>query len=368
MYIQCTQKLLAKLEQPYGKLPNPPEPVYCWHASFFEESDLLYVVMMNDLTEEEIFFEVDSFKDFNKKVLEEMRLEMEDSGVSAKEIDAYLKKAGPITFGPTSDRSKVAQLSGFTKRMKKFVFMMEGLMEILADPEQREELAAVMDEMLEEHPELKELGREESQTDVAENEVTPMVDLDVELLLAGNKKVKRSFLVPLHIPFGTLHIILQIGFGWYDSHLHEFSLKKGSVTVGMKMGAMGFGEDDDDDVLDENVTMLSDFIPKERRIEYLYDFGDSWDHIIKVGKVKTFKGGPFVLCTGGEGSTPPEDCGGMYGYEDLCEVLSDPKHERYDELLEWAEDDFDVDFDQEAINEELEELQFVPHPTRPRQF
>ena len=359
MYIQCTKKLLAKLEQPYGVLPNPPEAFYCWHASIFEQRDIMYVVMMNDLTGEEVFFEVETFKDFNKKVLSEIRLGMRDTGASAKEASAYMKKAGPLTFGPTSDRSMVGELSGFTKRMKKFVDMMEGFKEILDDPQKREELFAAVDEMFE----MTKPALQKSNAFVGKDEITPMVALDVKLILTGDKQVKRSFLVPLHISFATLHIILQIGFGWYDNHLHEFSLKKDSVTIGMKLGDMGI-EEDDDDMLDEEETMLSDFIPSERSFRYLYDLGDLWEHVIRVGKVTTVKGGPFVECTGGKGSTPPEDCGGAVGYENLCEILGDPTHEEYDEMLDWAGDDFDAGFDKAFINEELQELQFVPHPSR----
>lgn len=361
MYIQCTQKLLAKLEQPYGVLPNPPEPFFCWHASYFEDdSGLLYVVMMNDYTRDEVFFELQSFKDFPKHMLEEMRLDMEDAGASAKEITAYFKTAGPVMFGPTSDSSAVGRLSGFTRRMKNFVGKMQDLMDMLKDPARREELASALDKSLAIiAEEQKHLIAESGPID-RENEITPMVALDVELVLTGKKRVKRSFLVPLHIPFGTLHTILQIGFDWYDSHLHEFSLKQGAVTIGTDLEHLGVEQDDD--MLNEDTTMLSDFIPGVRRIDYLYDFGDSWQHIIKVGKIKNVKGGPFVECTGGEGSTPPEDCGGMYGYDDLCAVLSDPSHEEYEELLEWAGDDFDAGFDQKAINEELSQLMFVPHP------
>ncbi|NBK21552.1 MAG: hypothetical protein EOM68_05965, partial [Spirochaetia bacterium] len=238
-----------------------------------------------------------------------------------------------------------------------FATMMEGLRDILTDPEQREEMMAVVDEMFE----LVKLPIQKSKTVVGKNEVTPMVALNVKLILSKDKPVTRSFLVPLFLSFAALHAILQIGFGWYDSHLHRFSLKKKSVTIGMKMGYMGI---EDDDVLDEEETMLSDFIPEERTFRYLYDFGDCWEHVIKVGKVHNVEGGPYVECTGGKGSTPPEDCGGRYGYDNLCEILGDPTCEEYEEMLEWAGDDFDAGFDKDFINKELGELKFVPHPNQ----
>jgi len=131
MYIQCTRKLLAKLNQPHGFLPNPPEIVYCWHANFFEYGGMVYVVMLNDDTGEELFFPSESFQAFDKQVLTEMKLDMKDVGATAKEIKAYLQMAGPLTFGPTRDRSLVAQISGYTRRMKSLLDTMYDLRDIL---------------------------------------------------------------------------------------------------------------------------------------------------------------------------------------------------------------------------------------------
>jgi Plasmid pRiA4b ORF-3-like protein len=32
---------------------------------------------------------------------------------------------------------------------------------------------------------------------------------------------------------------------------------------------------------------------------------------------------------------PPEDCGGVWGYEHLREVLADPADEEHEEMLQW---------------------------------
>ena len=62
----------------------------------------------------------------------------------------------------------------------------------------------------------------------------------------------------------------------------------------------------------------------------------------------------YPVCIAGKRSAPPEDCGGVWGYEEFVEAISDPKNPEHDEYLDWAGGDFDPEkFDLEAINREL---------------
>ena len=57
---------------------------------------------------------------------------------------------------------------------------------------------------------------------------------------------------------------------------------------------------------------------------------------------------------GGERAGPPEDCGGLPGYEHFLEVLSDPGHEEYGDLKDWIGGDFDPEaFDLGAMEKGL---------------
>ncbi len=75
---------------------------------------------------------------------------------------------------------------------------------------------------------------------------------------------------------------------------------------------------------------------KGERIRYTYDFGDDWEHEIVVEKVLVAEPGVrYPVCVAGKGACPPEDCGGVWGYERLREVLADPADEEHGEMLEW---------------------------------
>ena len=91
---------------------------------------------------------------------------------------------------------------------------------------------------------------------------------------------------------------------------------------------------------------------------YTYDFGDSWEHSIVLEKrLPIDLNTPYPVCTDGQLACPPEDCGGIPGFYDLIEVLSDPNHERREEIMEWIGDEFDPQaFSVDKVNRMLAPL------------
>jgi len=81
------------------------------------------------------------------------------------------------------------------------------------------------------------------------------------------------------------------------------------------------------------------------KIRYEYDFGDSWLHEVVLERVQPFDAGiKLPICLDGERSCPPEDCGGVFGYQNLLEVITDPDHPEFDEMNEWLGDEFSAEF------------------------
>jgi len=95
---------------------------------------------------------------------------------------------------------------------------------------------------------------------------------------------------------------------------------------------------DPDESQDEAKVRLSDVLHRERDwLLYEYDFGDSWEHEVRVEKILPAPpvGVRKAACLGGARACPPEDCGGIPGYERLLKILANPKHPEHDETLEW---------------------------------
>lgn len=59
----------------------------------------------------------------------------------------------------------------------------------------------------------------------------------------------------------------------------------------------------------------------------------------------------YPICVTGKRNCPPEDCGGVWGYQDLLAILANPAHPEYAEQLDWLGEEFDPEqFNLELAN------------------
>ncbi len=149
----------------------------------------------------------------------------------------------------------------------------------------------------------------------------------VKITLKGTKPpIWRRLELPADTGLAKLHGIVQMAFGWEDAHMHVFETAYGSFGVAdRELGHRA----------ETPVTLEQVAATEGERLWYTYDFGDSWAHEIVVEKVLDRGAGPYPRCTGGRRAAPPEDCGGVWGYAELVEVLADPGHPEHTERLEW---------------------------------
>jgi hypothetical protein len=148
----------------------------------------------------------------------------------------------------------------------------------------------------------------------------------------------------------VLHKVIQAAMGWEDYHLYSFEID------GKEFGDPALIEDDLD-MEDARATWLSEIVPedgKRYRFEYTYDFGDGWKHeVLFEGCPGAEKGVRFPLCLEGERACPPEDSGGISGYEEYLEVMADREDEQHEDFLRWR-GPFDPErFDLEGVNRVL---------------
>ncbi|MBO0824809.1 MAG: plasmid pRiA4b ORF-3 family protein, partial [Actinobacteria bacterium] len=173
----------------------------------------------------------------------------------------------------------------------------------------------------------------------------------LKVTLRGTKPpIWRRFEVPSDISLARLHTVIQIGFGWQNSHLHVFETPSGRY---------GTADPDLEIRGDKNKRLSAVADWPGDRIRYEYDFGDSWEHEIEVEAVQPAQPGvAYPRCTAGRQAGPPEDCGGVGGYYDLLDVLADPRHEQHEARLWWlgisSPSEFDAArFDRDAVNARL---------------
>jgi hypothetical protein len=156
--------------------------------------------------------------------------------------------------------------------------------------------------------------------------------LQLKITLRGVSKpaVWRRVLVPAEMTLGGLHQVIVRAMGWNGGHLHSFS--DGLTEWGAADADSDLDIEDEDEV---GVGFVLS-VPGER-LGYLYDFGDGWEHDVKLEKVFPPAGPrtPAPACLAGKGACPPDDCGGSGGYANLKVALADPGHEDHERLLKW---------------------------------
>ena len=159
------------------------------------------------------------------------------------------------------------------------------------------------------------------------------------------QSIWRRIQVPDDYTFWDLHVAIQDAMGWVGYHLHSFHIL--NPETGLKEEISGIDDSSWDDYKatpgwERNISQY--FTPENNKALYVYDFGDDWQHDVKLEKaLPREKNVKYPICIAGKRACPPEDCGGAWGYMNLLEILSDPNNEEYEDTLEWLGEKFNPD-------------------------
>lgn len=168
-----------------------------------------------------------------------------------------------------------------------------------------------------------------------------------------NPPIWRWIQIPETYTFWDLHLAIQIAMGWENSHLHKFEMLHYSTGKKVWIGTLTEkAKDLGQEIISEHEQKIADWFSMKNRIaDYTYDFGDKWEHEIKLEKILSKdKNMEYPVCIAGERACPPEDCGGIWWYQGLLEVLKNQDHEDYEEILEWVGEEFDPEhFDENEV-------------------
>jgi hypothetical protein len=179
---------------------------------------------------------------------------------------------------------------------------------------------------------------------------SPMI-LRWKITLADSRPpIWRRFQVSDQITLVDFHAIVQGVMGWEDAHLHTFEVGGDRYAP---------AEFELEYTLDSHAKTLAALnLSVGAKVTYTYDFGDGWLHVLKLEELLPLTPEtPHPHCLKGKRACPPEDCGGVWGYEGLLERLEDYGDPNYEEMLNQIGLDFDPEkFDLAAVNQTLKQV------------
>ena len=160
--------------------------------------------------------------------------------------------------------------------------------------------------------------------------------------------ISRTVDVPADISFLDLHDIIQTAMGWYDVHLHSFSVPGRRLVIedipegeDGPFGCTVIGED-------TPIAMFEGIV-----LRYTYDFGDDWIHTIEWMR-SSDKPSEHPRLVAWKGVCPPEDCGGVWGYRDFMKIMGNPRDPRRKGLAEWAAEAGYGEWSEDAVRRTFE--------------
>lgn len=183
-----------------------------------------------------------------------------------------------------------------------------------------------------------------------------LITLRIELV-GTTPLVWRRITLDGRSSFANLHHVIQAAMGWHDAHLHQFRINNRYIGV----------PDPESDAPewhteDERKVFLNRVLTDDAVFTYLYDFGDGWEHRLLVEEYDDSDdlrfGDGDAWVDAGERACPPEDCGGVGGFQDFLEKLeNEPYSDESKELRVWAGLDYDpARFDRLAANAAIKRL------------
>ena len=183
-----------------------------------------------------------------------------------------------------------------------------------------------------------------------------LITLRIELV-GTTPLVWRRITLDGRSSFANLHHVIQAAMGWHDAHLHQFRINNRYIGV----------PDPESDAPewhteDERKVFLNRVLTDDAVFTYLYDFGDGWEHRLLVEEYDDSDdlrfGDGDAWVDAGERACPPEDCGGVGGFQDFLEKLeNEPYSDESKELHVWAGLDYDpARFDRQAANAAIKRL------------
>lgn len=343
MKIAITNRMKKPASQIELGLEEQMDDLYSWTAhvtNFYEDGPDDTLILINNASRFVLYaFPVDtsSWKNLSTEAMENLLLAyikrgLEKANFSKKAIDQYLKKVGKPLLLKNQGRQRTAW---FTMAMRYIIAQVTKKPDFHERTEELEYLSDALFKVGEDYQFSFEyfqgLLAEELGHGVFEADVFDLsIDLD-----AGAYTVHRLIRVPATSSFADLHTFIQKAFGWENDHLYQFELEKSRKEW---IFTEVYSDFEDPRLSEAGDYQLKDFLRKGKKLTYIYDMGDYWEHEIQV--VDAIKGYqeevPVLLAA--EYQTPPEDVGGPGGFMNFLEALENSNDPQHGDMVDWYGD------------------------------
>ena len=163
----------------------------------------------------------------------------------------------------------------------------------------------------------------------------------------------RRVIVPTGITFSQLSMILNKVMGWSGYHLFEFEFYYQDLHIVEDADEfdIGYGPWD---YMEASTTYIREYLEENDWFTYVYDLGDDWQHRVTIEKIIEDYEYEYPQVIKYKGDSPIEDCGGIYGYYNCLQIISDKTHPEYEERLEWMESQgYPCEYDIDEVNSDL---------------
>lgn len=357
MLIGCTKKLQDEMKIKAEKAEDTND-LYSWSGNLITVNEKKVLVVVNDSNRFGFVLSGLKAKDFkilDKLILDGIRKCLQNEKIKEEIIEQYLNETGAICFSKTKGSKYVSRLNKACEVVKFFpeLIDLQSSYQFSITNIMNSDLVKI-DKGDYEHPYelfLRDFKKAYGESIIKCKAVNLLIKLDLGVYTA-----QRKVITPIDSSFKQLHAIIQNIFEWKNCHLHNFYVfdKRGKCVLNVIRSL--------DDVLElredcetavESEVFVSEYIKGEFKIIYCYDFGDNWQHEITMQQVSNDYDKNYPVCLDGVGDAPPEDIGGVPGYEEFFKVISDPKHPANDEAKNFASEKSYKKFDIDLVNRRL---------------
>lgn len=353
MDIALTGKLSQRSKIKPTELLVDGDPLYAWTASIVTvlegrgKQDLL--VLVNHANRFLVGLELRRGQSLSK-LAGEIGIAIEDgllrAGFNSKAVDAYLAEHRIVNFYKNTERrysSWVGQVSKSLNRLyDRFMDRYGQRLDVAQACLLHNQRVYKLDDGSDYFEPYAEMGAALQQLSGLPAHRYEAYELLIQLDLQ-EYVAERRVVVDKHTTFEELHHIIQKAMGWQSYHLYEFQVfdkKEQLVAQLIDKDIVELYEETEESVKDYT---LADFADNMVGIIYVYDYGDYWEHRITISQKVEWTQGRLPYLLEAKGKTPPEDCGGVWGFVEARTAYYDPDHPDHDMYAGWYDDrDFEM--------------------------